>query len=568
MQPSTRILKLPFALALFLALAAPAAAAPPIMPLSQVRPGMRCTGLSVVKGTAISSFNVDVIDVVAGDASTDSPKILVRASGPAVDATGLGFGFSGSPILCPDSAGVRRTAGAISETVGEYGNKTVLAAPIEQMLGEPVTTPRGARRLPAHGRPMSSALSVTGLSPRVRRLLTRAARRHGAAVLTPPAGPLGSFPRQSLAPGASVSASLASGDINLGAIGTVTYRDADKLVAFGHPLDGAGTRSLLMQDAYVYSVIANPGAAPEFSSYKLASPGHDLGTVGFDGLSAITGRVGALPPSTRLVVTARGPSGRRSRVESRVADERSLDKPSNIPAVGGLALAQATEQVLRSSPTRITTSMCLKIRVREARRPFGFCNTYFDAGGPTIDLEHAVEFLEGYFGRLTVTDVSARLRVRRGVSEALLARGRAPRSVRPGRRARIRVSAQLRRGGRLRTSFFVRVPRGLRPGRRTLVVGPTASESLEEVLLELLEGSFAHGGLGLAEDDEVVPDEGDEPVIRTLTGLGERIGGIRKPQGLNARFEGSDRRFVLRSATRFRGKLRVALRVAGRRRSR
>ncbi len=160
------------------------------------------------------------------------------------------------------------------------------------MLGEPVAAPRGARRLPAHGRRLSSALSVTGLSPRVRRLLTRAARRRGAAVLTPPAGPLGSFPRQSLAQGASVSASLAGGDISLGAIGTVTYRDADKVIAFGHPLDGAGTRSLLMQDAYVYSVIANPGAAPEFASYKLASPGHDVGTVGFDGLSAVTGRVG------------------------------------------------------------------------------------------------------------------------------------------------------------------------------------------------------------------------------------------------------------------------------------
>jgi len=548
----------------FFALAAPAAAAPPIMPLSEVRSGMRCTGLSVVRGTAISSFNVDVIDVVAGDASSDTPKILVRASGPAVDATGIGFGFSGSPILCPDASGVRRTAGAISETVNEYGNKTVFASPIEQMLGEPVVAPRGARRLPAHGRRLSSALSVTGLSPRVRRLLTRAARRRGATVLTPPAGPLGSFPRQSLAQGGAVSASLAGGDISLGAIGTVTYRDADKVIAFGHPLDGAGTRSLLMQDAYVYSVIANPGAAPEFASYKLASPGHDVGTFGFDGLSAVTGRVGPTPRSTRLVVTARGPGGRRSRVEARVADERSLEKPSNLPAVGGLALAQATERVLRSSPTRTTTSMCLKVRVREARAPFGFCNTYFDSGGPTLDLERTVEFLEGYFGRLTVAEVSARLRVRRGVSEALLLRGRAPRSVRPGRRARIRVTAQRRRGGRLRTSFVVRVPRGLRPGGRTLVVGPTETESLEEVLLELLEGSFARGGLGLAEDDEVPEAEADEPVIRTLTGLGVRIGGIRKPQGLNARFEGAGRRFVLRSATRFRGKVRVRVRVAGR----
>lgn len=537
------------------------------MRLSEVRPGMHCTGLSVIRGTAVSSFDVDVIDVVAGDASSDSPKLLVRASGPAVDATGIGFGFSGSPILCPDSNGVRRTAGAISETVNEYGNKTVFAAPIEQMLGEPVAAPREARRLPAHGHPLSSALSVTGLSSRTRRLLTRAARRRGAAVITPPAGPLGSFPRQSLVPGASVSASLAGGDISLGAIGTVTYRDGDKVIAFGHPLDDVGTRSLLMQDAYVYSVIANPGATPEFSSYKLASPGHDVGTLGFDGVTAVTGRVGAPPPTTRLVVTARGPADRRARVEAHVADERALDRPSNLPAVGGLALGEATERVLRSSPERTTVSMCLKVVAREARRPFGFCNSYFDSGGPALDLERAVDFLEGYFGRLTITDLSARLRVRRGVSEALLVRGRAPRVVRPGRRVRIRVAAQRRRGGTLRTSFVTRVPRGLRPGRRTLVVGATEADSLDDVVVELLEGSFDHGALSLAEEDDLGDaPTGDEPVVRSLGGLRSSIGSISRRQGLNARFGGSGRRFVLRSATRFRGKVRVPLRVAGRRR--
>ena len=138
------------------------------MPLSEVRSGMRCTGLSVVRGTAISSFDVEVVDVVAGDAASDSPKILVRASGPAVDATGIGFGFSGSPILCPGRDGVRRTIGAISETVNEYGNETRAGVAHRADVGEPVTAPRGAKRLPAHGRPLSTALSATGQSPHAR----------------------------------------------------------------------------------------------------------------------------------------------------------------------------------------------------------------------------------------------------------------------------------------------------------------------------------------------------------------------------------------------------------------
>ena len=62
------------------------------MPLSEVKPGMRCTGLSVIKGTEISSFNVDIVDVIAAETGLSGPRILIRVSGPAVDDTGIGPG--------------------------------------------------------------------------------------------------------------------------------------------------------------------------------------------------------------------------------------------------------------------------------------------------------------------------------------------------------------------------------------------------------------------------------------------------------------------------------------------
>ena len=99
--------------------AAPTAeAAAPIMPLSDVHAGMHCTALSVIQGTTISSFNADVIDVVDG-IGLDGPAILVRVSGPAVDATGLGPGFSGTPIYCDDAHGVSRNIGAIAYGLGK-----------------------------------------------------------------------------------------------------------------------------------------------------------------------------------------------------------------------------------------------------------------------------------------------------------------------------------------------------------------------------------------------------------------------------------------------------------------
>ena len=74
------------------------------------------------------------------------------SAAPAIDATGIGPGFSGSPIYCTGRRD-RQNAGAIAEGIGDYGDKVVLATPIEQMLGEPVDPPPARRRTPGAAAP-------------------------------------------------------------------------------------------------------------------------------------------------------------------------------------------------------------------------------------------------------------------------------------------------------------------------------------------------------------------------------------------------------------------------------
>jgi hypothetical protein len=260
---------------LLLALAVPATAraADPIMPLGDVRAGMSCVGYSVLRGTEISQFDVEVIDVVEGDPTLDGPRILVRASGAAVEQTGIGPGFSGSPIYCPDAAGTPRVVGAISESIGEYGGRVVLANPIEAILGTGVEapTPRAvrpgpvrpsgararassarARALLARGvKPIVTPLTASGLTAPVARALQAAGRKAGRPVLAAPAGPLRSFPVQPLVPGAAMGVGYADGDLSISAIGTVAYADEGRVWGFGHPFEGAGRRALLLQDAYL-----------------------------------------------------------------------------------------------------------------------------------------------------------------------------------------------------------------------------------------------------------------------------------------------------------------------------
>jgi hypothetical protein len=488
--------------------AAPAARAQgdPIMPLSQVHAGMRCTGYSVFHGTDVGSFAVTVLDVVAGDPSEDGPRILVQVSGPAVDATGIGPGFSGSPIYC---AG--RNIGAISESVGEYGGKVALATPIEAILGTPVDPPPPRTRTLsarervwlASGRPLASPLTVSGLSAPLAHALSAAARRRGRTVLAAPAGPLGSFPPPPLRPGASVGVGYSSGDLRLGAIGTVAYVDRDRVWAFGHPLDGVGGRALLLQDAYVFHIVNNPNVSSDETTYKLASLGHDRGTLTDDANDAVAGRLGALPHAVPVHVLARdADTGARKTVDVKVADEYAMDLPlgtSPLTPIAPLAVGQALSELLGSTPARLTATMCARIQLQELARPLRFCDRYVsdsldigDDGGLTDavgsraagDVMTALGDVETYTGRPPhVTAVSVELTVARGARQAFLRSVRLPRRVRPGQTVRVRATLQVARGGIVRRAYRMRLPAGLRRGVQPLILTGVDVDSTDAALL-------------------------------------------------------------------------------------
>jgi hypothetical protein len=499
-----RIRSLAAAVAALLVPAAPAlGAGDPIMPLSEVHAGMRCTAYSVVRGTDIASFDVDVLDVVDGDPDETGPRILVQASGPAVDATGIGPGFSGSPIYCDG-----RTIGAISESIGEYGGKVVLATPMEQIVSTPVDAPskpaaatragdaghasaaraRWAHDLLARAKPLAAPLTISGVSPSVASALVAAGKKAGRTVLAAPAGPLGSFPKQTLRPGSAVGTAYSSGDLRYGAVGTVSYVDGDKVWAFGHPLEDAGARALLLQDAYVFRVVNNPVQLGSATTYKLASLGHDVGTLSNDSSNAVAGRTGALPHTVPVIVHARDlGTGAQQDVSVRVADEEAVDLPSGgswLTAVGPLAVVQASTSVLGATPGRVTGRMCARISISERKTPMRFCNRYVsiaqeqsDDGslgnavttGAAGDLASALTSIDAYSGRPPhITGVEILLELRRGADQAFLRHVSVPSRVRPGQTVSVRATLQRLRGNQFKRTYRMRIPGDARPGKLKL----------------------------------------------------------------------------------------------------
>lgn len=553
-------------------LAAPAGAqaAAPIMPLAQVHPGLQCTGLTVVRGLDIVGFDVDVVDVIDRQRGAGA-RIIVRVAGPAVDVTGLGPGFSGSPIICPGADGIGRNIGAISATIGEYGGKIALATPIESILAQPVLPPAATRaavpaRSPIVGaRSLSGPLTIAGLRPSLARRFVRAARKAGRTLIASPAGTRAAFSPQPLVPGASVSVGLTSGDIAIGDMGTVAYADGPNVWIYGHELDSAGRRTLFLQDAYIHTIVNNPLAVPEVSTYKLGSPGNDVGTVTSDGPAAVAGILGAPPPSFPLRVTARDlDTGKLRGSLTRVADEGDVGRPTGGSALALSAAAAAAESaaaILDGAPARQTGELCMKVTLRELRKPMRACWSYAVdgvtqnalAGAAATDVAAAVGVLESYkFGALHPTAVEIGVRVRRGLRQAYIVGARAPRRVRRGQTIRLRLALR-RTGSGARTTRVVRlrVPRTAPRGLRTLRLEGTPADT----------GGDPDEGEGLSLVFEGDEGSGDEAGPRSVAEVRDAFEALARFDGVSMRLGDFERPLLRDPRLRISGSARVRLRI-------
>ena len=258
------------------------------MPLSQLRPGMQCTGYSVIRGTDDQLVRRrDRRRPLGRRVGQRRPAILIRVSGPAVDRTGVGpasrarrsTATGRTPARSPRRSAIRR-----QDRAGDADRGDPLQ-PARRAAREADRAPIARRARAAAGR------AADGLRPERRD--RRAAGARGRAAPGPararrPHAAAHPVPGRPAAAGLGDERRLLLGRPRVGAVGTVAYVDGDRVWGFGHPFENSGLRSLLLQDAYVYTVISNPNAGDDTgSTYKLAAVGHDLGTISNDASAAV-----------------------------------------------------------------------------------------------------------------------------------------------------------------------------------------------------------------------------------------------------------------------------------------
>ena len=300
----------------------------------------------------------------------------------------------------------------------------------------------------------------------------RSALRHAPDSVAVPGSSSGpGWEAGELEPGSAVGVQFVRGDANWTAIGTVTHRDGDRLVAFGHPLFNAGAIDMPMVAAYVHAVMPL-----QSMSFKYASGGELVGTMKQDRNRSVAGVIGPGPPMVPLTVNIYTDDGDR-RFEFETVSTRPYTA-----LFSGLAFGGAVSSAVKSAgPAMVdlTARIDTGVELVEYRDIFHTTAPAMRCGGELSLLLSLIA--ENAFEERELRGVELDVTVREGDFRTVISRVDADRKVyRPGDDVTLRVFMSPRRGDPFERVLSLRIPDSTRPGALTVRVGDAMSFHLSE----------------------------------------------------------------------------------------
>jgi len=475
-----------------------AGAAPPVPTLGpdDLRPGQKAVVKTVFEGGRVEDFDAEIVAVVKGG-RTEGDLIVAKATSERVIRSGVAQGMSGSPVYVEG-----RLIGALSSGWSFSREPLFGVTPIGEMLAvldlptradtvdtagpagaEPGPARFGSFRweddresdepIPAPGTPFGipggpTTLGVPLLCGGLNRATQEEARRLfaplGFAVTPGGRAADGGPPADSLKPGAAVAVDVLTGDVQMSAIGTLTWREGDRVLVFGHPLFQSGDVRLPLSTARIATIVAS-----DLTSFKLGVRGRPVGTLTQDRRAAMSGRLG---PSPRLLpitvdIDAAGRSPQRYRFGS--IEDRLL-----APQLVGLA---ALNSLLESGGGGANQTLRWKLRLVRRGAPALTLDDVVASDAPASDLASAVaaplRFLfANPFGALKLDSVVVSIEAAPGREQWTLRSARLlDAAVRPGGTVRAECEVERWHGGRTTVPVSIAVPEEVPDGRYVLWLG-------------------------------------------------------------------------------------------------
>jgi hypothetical protein len=297
-----------------------------IFPLKEVKPGMQATAWTVFQGTEPEAMPVEIVGVWKNYLGPRQDVILCKLGGKGKE-TGVAAGMSGSPVYFDG-----KLMGAISLRMGVFSPEAICGiTPIESMLEiqefdksrpSDARTPEKAAQLAdaptvpgvnlAFVQPIDTPMMFSGFSQAVLKQFEPMFSQMGVTAVQggASAGNLSAKPaagwENSLNPGEAVSGILVSGDMSATGMGTVTYNDGKRILAFGHPFYNLGPIDMPMAKSEILMVLGST-----YQPTKFGSATEVVGALKQDRYTGIMGELGSEAPTVPVHVRVRslGPGG-------------------------------------------------------------------------------------------------------------------------------------------------------------------------------------------------------------------------------------------------------------------
>lgn len=357
-----------------------------VMPLSQVKRGMKGYGLTVFEGTKPERFDIEVIDVLPNFRPRQE-LILIKTKHPRLEVAKVVAGMSGSPIYIDGKmigayaygwqfgtepvAGVTPIRAMLDELELPLPD-TIDGWPLKLMPGKskPEKKPLAARSggrfrgelnrydLGRHAEQVASGRSAgvqseTALRPVSTPLLMGGMTQGAVSFARELVSGLGMEPLQAggggtvdpTAPtryedGGAIGVELVSGDMSASGLGTVTRVEGDRLVAFGHPMMESGVTALPTAISKVLWFLAN-----DRRSFKIGMPVRPVGALVNDRVASIVVSHGTKAPVIPVKMTIHGvPGNPASTWNFQVAHEKFMTPTFLSVALGSGLQAIANER--------------------------------------------------------------------------------------------------------------------------------------------------------------------------------------------------------------------------------
>ena len=462
-----------------------------IFPLTDIREGMRGVAKTVFRGSEPEEFNVEILGVVPGGIGPKQDLIVGRISGGSADRTSVFAGMSGSPVYIDG-----KLVGAISYSFPFSKEPICGITPIEQMIsifeqnespGPSSSEPRavsfaelvastwqpefrvgssvaaqvmaagspGSRLAAVAGQsfqPIATPITFSGFSQQTLDMFSSQLLQAGllpvsAAGGSAPIGPMKIADETTLVGGDSVSMQLTRGDFSMAASGTVTFRDGEKVYAFGHPFLSLGSSDLPMSESSVVTVIPNVN-----NSFKLAVPNSMVGSMTQDRATGVFGKLGVAPAMIPVKIVLQTSRDRKETLNLEIAKDDFLTPLLLNMSVYNAIVAQ--ERGLGDSTITLTGEVKLKGQapVKLERRFTGPQASQFAAAAAAIPVS---TLMRSRFDNLRIEEVVLNLASNDGSKAATIDRIAVDRSqVRAGETVEIQAFARTDSG----KVFVQRIP--------------------------------------------------------------------------------------------------------------